>query len=130
MIHLSQIGYHSLNAVLCIAKNNTLIKIRDISIETGISESLLRRIIADLEKWWILETVRWRIGGVRLAKDIHEISLYAVLESVWEELAIRDCTKWIMCKNKNDCQITDVFSSLQKGFNSLLKMHTLDKIIK
>jgi len=130
MIHLSKIGYHSLNAVLCISKNNTLMKIRDISIETGISESLLRRIIADLEKWWILETVRGRIGWVKLAKELNEINLYSILESVGEELAIRDCTKWWACKNKNECEVIDVFSNLQKGFNSLLKMYTLDKIAK
>lgn len=130
MIHLSQIGYYTLDAVMYIAKSETLLKIRDISIATDISESLLRRIIADLERANVLTTVRWRNGWVKLAKTPSEITLYAILSGVWEELAIRDCTKGIICKNKDDCHITDVFSNLQKWFNSLLKMYTLDKIIQ
>lgn len=130
MIHLSQIGYYTLDAVMYIAKSETLLKIRDISIATDISESLLRRIIADLERANVLTTVRWRNGWVKLAKPPSEITLYAILSWVWEELAIRDCTKGIICKNKADCTITDVFSNLQKWFNSLLKMYTLDKIIQ
>nr|MDD3720700.1 Rrf2 family transcriptional regulator [Candidatus Gracilibacteria bacterium] len=131
MIKLSNSGSYALKSVLYIANNSpNLIKIKNISLSQDISESLLRRIISDLEKSGILETIRGRDGGVKIAKDIDKISVYDVLNAVGEELGIRDCTKGIKCCNSDTCSTTELLGGLQKGFNSLLKMYTLDKIIK
>jgi DNA-binding IscR family transcriptional regulator len=91
---------------------------------------MLRRIISDLEKSGILITVKWRYGGIKLWKTPNKISTYDILSSIWEELWITDCTKWVDCDKHSSCTTTSLFSSLQTGFNSLLKMYTLDKIIK
>ena len=130
MIKLSKTWDLALKAVCYIADRNELVHIKDIALSESLSESLLRRIIADLEKWGIVETVKWRNGGVRLAKSAKLISIYHILDAVWEELGLADCTKDIYCAKKTDCYTTDALWSLQRGFNSLLKMHTLDKIIK
>lgn len=131
MIKLSNSWSYALKAVLYIANNSPeIIKIRNISLSQDISESLLRRIISELEKAGILETIRWRVWWVRLAKKINEISVYDVLLASWEELWLRDCTKWIKCWNSETCVNVDLLWWLQKGFNSLLKMYTLDKVIK
>ena len=95
-----------------------------------ISESMLRRIIADMERAGLLRTVKWRNGGVQLAKAPAQITMYAILDSVGEELGLTDCTKWIYCEKKHDCYTTDVLGNLQRGFNALLKIQTLDKIVK
>lgn len=131
MIKLSNSWSYALKSVLYIANNSpNLVKIKNISLSQDISESLLRRIISELEKSWILETIRWRDGWVKLAKEVNRISVYDVLFAVWEELGIRDCTKWIECCNSETCLTSDLLWWLQKWFNSLLKMYTLDKIIK
>ncbi len=131
MIKLSNSWSYALKAVLYIANNNSkIIKIKNISLTQDISESFLRRIISELEKAWILATIRWRDWWVKLAKDLKEISVYDVLLAVWEELWIRDCTKGIKCTNSETCLTIDLLWWLQKWFNSLLKIHTLDKIIK
>lgn len=131
MIRLSQTWYYALQAVIFIAwHQESLVKIRDISESEHMSESLLRRIIADLEKADILVTIRGRNGGISLSRDISKISVYDVLEASGEELGIRDCTKGIECVNKEGCTTTDVLSNIQRWFNSLLKMYTLDKFIK
>ncbi len=131
MIRLSQTWYYALQAVIYIAwHQESLVKIRDISENEHISESLLRRIIAELEKANIITTTRGRNGGISLSRDISRVSVYDVLEASGEELWIRDCTKWIECVNKEGCSTTDVLSQIQRGFNSLLKMYTLDKFIK
>lgn len=70
-----------------------LVKIKDISEKEKISESLLRRIIADLEKAKIIKTIRGRSGGITLAKEANLISVYDVLSAAGEELGLRDCTK-------------------------------------
>jgi Rrf2 family nitric oxide-sensitive transcriptional repressor len=130
MIKLSKTGDYALKAICYIADKQELVHIKDISIDQDISEALLRRIIANLEKAHILQTTKGRNGGVALAKKPYQISVYDILEAVGEELGLTDCTKDIYCDKKSDCYTTDVMGNLQRGFNSLLKLNTLDKIIK
>lgn len=86
-------------------------------------------MIADLSRAAILTTVQGRYGGVKLARESETISVYDILVASGEELGITDCTKGEFCEKKNECYTTDVLVSLQRGMVSLLKMHTLDKII-
>lgn len=131
MIKLSKKWSYALKAVIYIAeRQDKHIKILDISKDLDISESLLRRIISELEKSWILITFKWRTWGVELWMDIENISFYDILNSVWEELWIRNCTKGIFCDNLGTCNTTNIYSDLQKSFNGILKLYTLDKVIK
>lgn len=131
MLKLSKKWWYALKAVLYIAEKETeLIKIVDISRELSISESLLRRIISDLERTNILSTIKGRSWGVKLWEGTNKISIYDILSSVWEELWITDCTKWLICDNSDVCSTTLLLWNLQKSFNWILKLQTLDKIIK
>jgi DNA-binding IscR family transcriptional regulator len=47
-----------LKAIIYVAKNSSLVKITDISDSADISEGMVRRIVADLEKSGILTTVK------------------------------------------------------------------------
>ena len=131
MIKLSKKWWYALKAIIYVAtKNPKLIKILDISKDLDISESLLRRIISECEKSWILITLKWRTWGVRIWMELNDISVYDILNSVWEELWISDCTKWVICDNSDNCSTTSLFWNLRKSFNWILKLQTLDKIIK
>jgi Rrf2 family protein len=130
MLKVSKKWWYALKAVLYVAENNNeLIKIIDLSKNLNISESLLRRIISDLDKSWILMTIKGRVWWVKLWMNLKDISVYDILNSVWEELWIADCTRWIMCDNSETCITTSLFWNLQKTFNWILKLNTLDKII-
>lgn len=131
MIKLSKKWWYALKAVIYIAeKNDELIKIIDISKDLDISESLLRRIVSELDKSWILITLKWRTGWVKIWMELNDISVYDILNSVGEELWVSDCTKWIYCDKRDWCKTTDLLWNLQKSFNWILKLQTLDKIIK
>jgi len=131
MIKLSKKWSYAIKAVIFIAeKNPEITKIQDISRELEISESLLRRIIAELEKSAILITTKWRNWWVQLGLELDQISIYDILNSVGEELWISDCTKWIFCENSENCSTTNLFWNLQKSINWILKLQTLDKILK
>ncbi|MCD5374939.1 Rrf2 family transcriptional regulator [Candidatus Gracilibacteria bacterium] len=130
MIKLSQTGDDALKALCYIADKGDLVQIREIVESQGMSETCLRRIIPDLHKAGILIAKQGRGGGVMLASDASQISLYDIFLAVGEEIGITDCTKDIYCEKKSDCYTTDVLGNLQRGINSLLKMQTLDKIIK
>ena len=130
MIKLSKKWSYALKAIIFIAKNKNLVKIKDISVNEEISENLLRRIIADTEKSWLVKTIKWRNWWVKLWKELNKISIFDILESTWEELGITECTKWEECININNCSTTNILWNLQKWFNYILKINTLDKIIK
>lgn len=131
MLKLSKKWSYGLKAVVYVAKMSPdLVKIKEISASQDISEALLRRIIASLEKKSILKTIKWRAWWVILAKSLGNISVYDILDAVWEELWIVNCSKWLECWNKSVCLTTDIFWNLQKSFNAILKLQTLDKLLK
>ena len=130
MIKLSRTWDDALKALCYIADRGDLVQIKDIVASQGMSEACLRRIIPDLHKAGILVAKQWRAWGVMLAMDASQISLYDIFFAVWEEIGITDCTKGIYCSKKPYCYTTHTLWNLQKWFNSLLKLQTLDKIIK
>lgn len=130
MIKLSQTWDDALKALCYIADRGEMVQIREIVGSQGMSETCLRRIIPDLHKAGILIAKQGRWGGVMLGMEANQISLYDIFLAVGEEIGLTDCTKDIYCEKKSDCYTTDVLWNLQRGFNSLLKMQTLDKIIK
>jgi len=130
MIKLSQTWDDALKALCYIADTWWLVQIKDIVTYEWMSETCLRRIIPDLHKAWILLSKQWRGWWVALAMSPEKISLYDIFLAVWEEIWLTDCTKDIYCEKKSNCYTTDVLGNLQRWFNSLLKMQTLDKIIK
>lgn len=130
MIKLSKKWDYGLKAISYIARQEKRVKISDISKELDISESFLRRIVHNFEKKWLLTTIKGRNGGVFIEKNLQEISLYDILLSLEEDVFITQCTSGEYCKNQDICVTTDVLKSLQKGFTALLKLYTLDKIIK
>ncbi len=128
MIKLSNKWDYAMKSMVYLLKNNDRsVKISEISNDLNISESLLRRIIALLHKWWLVYTKKWRNWWLCLWKKASEISVYDILFYVWEELWISDCTKWIYCNNKHKCHTTSIYWNIQKWLNSILKLYTLDK---
>lgn len=130
MLKLSKKWSYAVKAIIYIAKAWEIVKVSKIADDEKISESLLRRLIADLERAWLLKTVKWRNGGVELWKETSKITAYEILSAVWENLSIRDCTWWAECSNTEICTTMKFYSTLQTWFSSLLKMYTLDKIMK
>jgi len=140
MIKLSKKWSYALKAVVYVAKKSSpllnkeglgggLVNITEISEKEKISLWMLRRIIPELEKSWIIETIKWRNWGIKLWKKVYQISVFDILFAVWEELWITDCTKGLECENSSNCWTEVLLWNLQKWFNTLLNIYTLDKII-
>ena len=132
MLKLSKKWNYALKTIIYLANsgNNSFLKIATISKDLNISESLLRRIISELEKSGIVKTTKGRNWWIQIWKNFSEISVFDVLLAVDEELGITDCTKWLLCENQQNCDTTTVYKNLQKWFNWILKLYTLDKIAK
>lgn len=129
MIKLSKKWDYGLKAISYLAhKRWQLVKISEISEVLSLSETFLRKIVNDFEKSGLLKTVKGRNGGVILEKELKSISLYDIFFSLGEDLSITNCTSWASCQNEGNCVTTKTLKSLQKWFNSLLKMNTLDNL--
>lgn len=129
MIKVSKIWDYSLRSVIYVAEKWELVKIKDISKDQEISESLLRRIIAMLEKSNILKTIKWRNGWVMLAKTPDKISMFDIFKAVDEEMSICKCTSWWNCDILDKCLTAKPYKAMQITFNTLLKSQTIDKIL-
>ena len=131
MIKLSTKWDYAVKTIIYLLNNwDCLVKISEISTNLKLSESLLRRVVADLERNNIIITIKWRNWWIKIWKDLSKISVYDILFSVWEELWITDCTKWIHCDKHSDCQTTNLYSLIQKSLFWVLKLYTLDKLTK
>ena len=132
MIKLSRKGDYAIKTLIYMANDDSgnIFKIANISKKLQISESLLRRIISELEKSWIINTKKGRRWWIVIWKELSEISIFDILSATGEELWIRDCTKWVYCENQDFCDTSGIYNTLQKSFNWVLKLYTLDKIIK
>lgn len=130
MLKVSKKWSYALKATIYLAKEHgQLIHVSSIAESENIPEALLRRIISDLDKAQLVETVKGRNGGVKMSREIKKISVYDILSAIWEELWLSNCSKGIFCDQLQNCATTRLYNNLQWGFNSLLKMYTLDKII-
>lgn len=131
MIKLSTKWDYAVKSIIYLLNNwDCLVRISEISTNLRLSESLLRRVIADLERSSIITTIKWRNWWIKIWRELNKISVYDILSSVWEELWIADCTKWVYCTNHDNCQTTNLYSLIQKSLFWVLKLYTLDKLIK
>lgn len=129
MIKLSKKWDYGLKAISYLAtKKWQLVKISEIAQELSLSENFLRKIVNDFEKSWLIKTIKGRNGGVILDRELKSISLYDIFSSLGEDLSITNCTSGASCKNEESCVTTKTLKSLQKWFNSLLKINTLENL--
>lgn len=131
MLKLSKKWDIALKAVsYCADKSGEKLQLSRIAQDIWVSELSLRQIIPDLAKSGILVAQQGRGGGIMFQKNPTLVSVYDVLFSVGENLGITDCTEGIFCPQEGSCYTTHILKNLQRGFISLLKLQTLDKVIK
>ncbi|NNU90181.1 Rrf2 family transcriptional regulator [Anoxybacillus sp. CHMUD] len=78
--------------------------IKEISRTFSISENHLSKIVYDLGKLGLIETIRGRNGGIRLAKKPEDIRIGAVVRQTEENLSLVEC----FAAHGNDCIITPI----------------------
>jgi len=83
-------------------KDGELASIKEISEVFGISAHHLGKIVHQLTKLELLETVRGRYGGIRLAKPPKEINVGKLVRLLESEFSLLECFD----KGSNHCIIT------------------------
>jgi Rrf2 family transcriptional regulator, nitric oxide-sensitive transcriptional repressor len=110
--------------------NQKLANIQDIAETYSISENHLMKIVHKLGKLGYLETVRGRGGGVRLAREPHEIIVGHVVRHTEEESFLVECFnhKTDHCPITADCQLRSAFIKAMAAFLHVLDGYTLADI--
>ena len=96
----------------CSANEGNLSRVPDVAEAYGLSEAYLFKILKPMMDAKIIESVRGRNGGIRLARDAADITLFDVVRVTEENFALAECFD----DENSDCPLID-----SCGFNSALR---------
>ncbi|WP_078428222.1 Rrf2 family transcriptional regulator [Alkalihalobacterium alkalinitrilicum] len=109
---------------------NQLSSIKEISSAYGISNNHLSKIVFELGKLGLIETIRGRNGGIKLAKQPKSINIGAVVRQT-EDLQIVECfnEEGNLCIISSGCRLKHVLNDAMKAFLKVLDSYTLEDIL-
>ncbi|MDY0407632.1 Rrf2 family transcriptional regulator [Virgibacillus soli] len=108
-----------------------LASIKEISEVYAISQHHLGKIVFELNKLGLIETVRGRYGGIRLAKQPEDINVGAVVRDLENDFYLLECFN----KHSNHCIISPacklkhVLHEALEAFFHVLDQYTLKDLI-
>ncbi|MEX6504866.1 iron-responsive transcriptional regulator RirA [Jiella sp. M17.18] len=103
----------------CAANEERLSRIREIAAAYAASELFLFKILQPLVESGMVETVRGRNGGIRLAKPADAITLKDVVQATEESFALAECFE----TGATDCPLIDncgLNAALRDALNAFL----------
>lgn len=112
-------------------REGELASIKEISDTFSISHHHLSKVVHELNKGELLETVRGRYGGIRLAKSPKEINIGVIVRSLEQDFVLLECFD----RDKNQCIISPacklkhVLHEAMDAFFSVLDRYTLEDLI-
>lgn len=108
-----------------------LASIKEISDTFYISEHHLRKIVFDLNKQGLVETVRGRYGGIRLAKTPEDINVGKIVRDLEQDFNLLECFD----KGRNHCILSPAcklkfaLHEALEAFFQVLDQYTLRDLI-
>ena len=127
-----QTNYAVRMLMYCAADAENLSRIPDIAKSYSVSELFLFKILQPLAKADIMETVRGRNGGVRLARPADQITLLDVVKTTEDNFAMAECFE----NDASECPLVDscgLNSALRRALNAffeVLSEYTIDDLVK
>jgi len=98
-----QTNYAIRMLMYCAANRDALSRVSDVARSYSVSEMFLFKILQPLVAAGIIETVRGRNGGIRLARPAQDISLLEVVKATEENFAMAECFE----NDEADCPLID-----------------------
>ena len=114
----------------CAANEGRLSRIPEIAQAYSLSDLFLFKILQPLVEAGMVQTVRGRNGGVRLAKPADEINLFEVVRVTEENFAMAECFE-----NDSDCPLVEgcgLNEALRKAlgaFFEVLASYTIQDLV-
>ncbi len=122
-----QTNYAIRMLMYCAANEGELSKVPEIAKAYSVSELFLFKILHPLVEAGLMQTVRGRNGGVKLAKPAVEISVADVVRVTEENFAMAECFEndAVECPLVNACGLNATLSKALKAFFDVLSATTI-----
>ncbi|WP_196258007.1 iron-responsive transcriptional regulator RirA [Pelagibacterium limicola] len=122
-----QTSYAVRTLMYCAVNAPDLSRVSDIAKAYGISELFLFKLIKPLVENHLLETVRGRHGGIRLAKAASEITLLDVVRLTEENFALAECFEGgdTVCPLVGGCELNGALAEALEAFFNVLRSYTI-----
>lgn len=105
--------------------------IRDIAQSQQISEKYISRLIIDLRRAKLVQSIRGAKGGFQIAKKPEDITLLQVVEIMEGPLSIVDCVRSPeKCDRNGQCPTRDVWGNVNAKIRDAMQEVTLKEIIE
>jgi len=100
-----------------------------IANEQGVPLDFMDHILAKLRRYGLIESIRGRSGGYRLARSAAEISAYEILTAVEGALEPVQCLNSVeVCHNCDVCNSKFAWETVFSSVRDVLQGQTLDKL--
>ncbi|AST93870.1 Rrf2 family transcriptional regulator [Sutcliffiella cohnii] len=106
--------------------------IKDISAFYHISNNHLGKVVHELGKLGIIDTVRGRNGGIKLAKHPSEINIGAIVRETEKPIHLVECfnSESNMCKISPACRLKGVLYEALQAYFKVLEQYTLEDLLQ
>ncbi|QAS52890.1 Rrf2 family transcriptional regulator [Halobacillus litoralis] len=104
---------------------------KEISEVFHISENHLGKIIHELNKLGLIETIRGRSGGIRLAKNPEEINVGSVVRAMEDDFHLLECFDCATnyCVITPACKLKHALHEALRAFLNVLDGYTLKDLL-
>ncbi len=125
---------YSLRVLIYVATKpkDELSNIKEIAESYGISKNHLMKVTHELGKMGVIETIRGRNGGIKLAKDPTEVNIGRLVRKTEEDFHLVECfdSKHNQCVITPVCGLKHVLSKALQAYLSVLDEYTLNDLIQ
>ena len=123
---------HAIKCILYLSvSTGELVSITEISKNNDIPKAFLAKIIQKLAKKGIIISQKGNQGGIRLAKNPVDLSLYDVLKAIQELPVINECIiDTDFCERQGYCSIHGVWKEIQQDIIEKLKKINFAYLLK
>lgn len=130
-MRLTVLSDYSLRVLMYLAaRPDRLSTIQEIASAYAISENHLMKVVHGLGKTGLVETMRGRGGGMRLARPADKIKVGAVLRLVEEDQTLAECfSEDDGCKITDVCRLKRVLARALQAYNDELDRWTLADLV-
>jgi Rrf2 family nitric oxide-sensitive transcriptional repressor len=125
-MRLTRFTDYGLRTLIYLAvRPDALASIAEIATAYGISESHMTKVIHALGKAGLIETLRGRHGGLRLARPAAEIGLGAVVRATEPEVALVECQAGAPCAIGDVCRLRAIMDEAAGALLGVLDRYTV-----
>ena len=108
-----------------------LASIKEISETYNISHNHVSKVVHELSKEQLIETVQGRYGGIRLAKRVEEINVGEVVRKIEQDFVLLECfdREQNHCIISPVCKLKHALHEALEAFFAVLDGYTLEDLI-